>query len=310
MKRWVQFLLCLVLSFSIWLIHNLSQTYADVVNVPVNATSNIEGRSAKASSTVTVVARCKTNGFRLQALSRRKKAAEVRFNAEDLFHKGGDIFGISPADLYKYAPDIFGDGVTLDAVIQNVEFRFPEENHRKVPVIPVKNITFKPQYTSIGDVKLTPDSVTVYGDPSRLQNIDAVVTETFYHKDLSHSVHGRVRIDAPYGIRISDTEASYFIDVARYVEIRSSVRLGTRNVPAGTTLSVYPSSAEVTFRCVFPTGGNPADNAEFYVDYEDFVGSLTGRCVIKGEGMAPGVIDYIVDPDVCDCVVHEQNDLR
>lgn len=275
------------------------------MNVPVNASSNIEGRAVRASSTVTVVARCKTNGFRLQALSKRKKAAEVMFNAEDLFHKEGDIYGISASDLYKYAPDIFGDGVTLDALIQNVEFRFPEENHRKVPVIPVKNVTFKPQYTSVGEIRLSPDSVTVYGDPSRLQNIDAVVTSTFTHKDLGRSVHGRARIEAPSGLRISDYETSYFIDVTRYVEVKASVLIGTRNVPAGTTLSIYPSTADVSFKCVFPIGKNPADNAEFFVDYKDFVGSLTGRCVIRGEGIGDGVISYSIEPEICDCLVHE-----
>ena len=35
MKRWSQFLLCLLLSASIWLIHNLSQEYAGVVSVSV-----------------------------------------------------------------------------------------------------------------------------------------------------------------------------------------------------------------------------------------------------------------------------------
>lgn len=273
--------------------------------MPVNASSNIEGRAVHASSTVTVVARCMTNGFRLQALSNRKRPAEVIFNAEDLIHKEGDVYGISATDLYKYAPDIFGDGVTLDALIQNVEFRFPEENHRKVPVIPVKNISFKPQYTSAGEIRLSPDSVTVYGDPSRLQNIDAVVTSTFTHKDLGRSVHGRARVEAPFGLRISDTEVSYFIDVTRYVEVKANVHIGTRNVPAGTTISVYPSTAEVSFKCVFPIGNNPADNAEFYVDYKDFVGSLTGRCVIRSEGIGEGVISYTIDPDICDCLVHE-----
>ena len=310
MRRWGQFALCLVLSFGIWLIHNLSQTYADVVNVPVNAESNIEGRAAKAGGTVIVVARCMTNGFRLKSLAHSRKPVNVFFNPEDLIHKEGDIYTISAEGLYKYSPEIFGDGVTLDALLQNVEFRFPEETHRKVPVVPVSSLTFRPQYMALNEIRAVPDSVTVYGDPSRIRNIDAVVTWPFSHKDLRHSVHGKARLEIPSGTRLSDTEVSYVIDVTRYVELRSKVKIGTRNVPAGTSLSLYPSTADVVYKCVFPTGSDPARNVEFFIDYNEFAVSLTGKCVIRGDGFGSGIISYDVYPEVCDCFVRSSEEDR
>ncbi len=43
------FLLSVLLAFTVWFIHNLSQDYTDLVTVNVRASSNIEGRAALSS---------------------------------------------------------------------------------------------------------------------------------------------------------------------------------------------------------------------------------------------------------------------
>ena len=50
-------------------------------------------------------------------------------------------------------------------------------------------------------------------------------------------------------------------------------------------------------------GMGPAATAEFYIDYRDFAGSRTGRCVPRADGIPPQVIDYTVTPEVFDCLV-------
>ena len=44
------FLLSLLLASSVWLLHNLSLNYSDLVSIPVTAQSNIEGHSAYSSN--------------------------------------------------------------------------------------------------------------------------------------------------------------------------------------------------------------------------------------------------------------------
>ena len=65
MKSWGPFLLCLLLSMGIWLAHNLSLTYTDLVSVGVVAESNLEGRAQRSSSEVEVTARVRASGFHL-----------------------------------------------------------------------------------------------------------------------------------------------------------------------------------------------------------------------------------------------------
>ena len=306
MKNWPHFLLCLLLSASIWLILNLSQTYAGTVSVPVMAHSAIKGRSADAREAVMVSARCSATGFKLLQLRHQRRDVDVNIHAEDLVWTVEDQYQVSAAEMAKYVSDLFGDGVTLITFLnQNYTFEFSRENFKTVPVRAVLTATYKPQYMAAGPIHLSPDSVTVYGEASRLAAVDEVVTRSLAFSDLSKSKGGVVRLVCPPGLRISDTDVTWSLEVARYVEVRSTVQLGVRNVPAGTSLSVYPSRAEAVFLCQFPAKGDPAGECEFYVDYAEFAESQSGRCVARCDNLPAYVIDWRLEPETFDCMLRE-----
>ena len=304
-SNWVQLLLCLLLSAGIWLIHNLSQTYVNMVSVPVAAESNLEGHAGAATAEATVSAQVKATGFRHARLSgRHKRPVRVVFSPSDLMHESGNLYTVPVSNLYRYSSQIFGDGVSIESIISEApKFVFPEVSYRKVPVRKVQSLTFEPQYMATHPMTLQPDSVLVYGEPARIENIEYVLTRPIDLWNLRSSVHGTVKLEVPSGVRLSDTEAVYSVEVARYVEITSEVDVETRNVPRGSELVVLPSKASVTFRCVFPLGVNPAQKARFYVDYNDFAGSITGRCVVQAEDLPSGVISWTASPEVFDCIV-------
>ena len=306
MKRWTQFLLCLLLSASIWLIHNLSQNYAGVVNVSILAQSGLKGRAAVSRGPVTVSARCSATGFKLLQLKHMHRTVPVNIHSEDLVWAGDDHYTVSAAEMAKYSSDIFGDGVALITFLnQNYVFEFAPENYKTVPVQAVFSADYEPQYMAAGPMKLTPDSVTVYGEDSKLVLVDKVLTKSLNLIDLDKSQGGEVKLVPVSGVRMSDTKVTWSLDVVRYVEVRSQVKVGVRNVPRGVSLSVYPSTATAIFRCQFPAKGAPAESCEFYVDYADFARSLSGRCVPVCENLPPYVIEWRMSPEIFDCMIRE-----
>ena len=305
MKNWVQFLLCVLFSASIWLVLNLSRQYVAIVSVPVVAKSNIEGRAALSQSEATATAQVTASGYRHVVMARRhKRAVQVEFAASDFRHTGGDRYAISNAALYRSVSQVFGDGVTVESVISDdLEFSFPEESYKKVPVRAVLSVSYAPQYMALKPLSLQPDTVLVYGEPSRLENVTSVSTKPLDLDNLRSSAHGKVRLETLSGVRLSHEECVYSLEVTRYVEIRSEVRIETRNVPSRMDLAVLPSTATAVFRCIFPTATDPSVQAKFYIDYQDFAGSLSGRCVAHCEGLPNNVIDYTLTPEVFDCLV-------
>lgn len=299
------FFISLLLAFGIWLLHNLSLNYSSVVCVPVKAKCRIEGHSEVSANQGLVQIRCNARGFNLIRLRKaeRREPVTVEFQRSDLHFKSGDTFYATSPDFSRHLSAIFGNTVKLEAFVSDtVFFRFPEENYRRVPIIPVYSISYKPQYTNVGGIRMNPDSVTIYGEPSHLSSIDKVFTESLALDNVSSSRRGVARLEKIQGVRLSSEMADYSLEVSRYVEIKASLPVRGRNVPSGRNLVIYPSTAEVTFKCAFPVSSDPASSANVYVDYARFEESLHGQCIPEIDGLPADVIDYKVSPDVFECV--------
>ena len=299
------FLLSLLLAFGIWLIHNLSLDYTKMVSVPVIAQSNLDGHARRSSNPVIIMARCRTRGidlFRLQRSSESNPLV-VEFLPGDLHPKGGELFYATASDLTRYVSVLFGDQAQLEAFVSDtLVFRFPFENSKKVPVHPVCNLSYKSQYDSPSGLRMSPDSVYVYGEPYLLDNLDRVYTEAFSLFDLAGPVHGEVSLEQVKGVRFSHDKAEYLVDVQRYVEISAELPVKAVNVPRGKTLRIYPSKAQVSFRCAFPVRINPANCVTLRIDYKDFAGSLSGACIPELRNVPDGVFSYSIQPPVFECV--------
>jgi hypothetical protein len=299
------FVMSLLLAFGIWLIHNLSLNYSETLSVPVIAECEIEGHSNVSANSSTVAARCRTSGFAiLKGRHKAKKdAIHVKFDRGDLHESQNDYFQISSAELGNYVSDIFGDGVQLESFLsETVSFRFPSENHKKVAVQAVTTVSFRPQYTALGPIHLSPDSVTVYGEPYQLEQVSNVFTKSIDLINLKSNAHGSVKIEPVQGIRMSDSEVGYTMEVTRFIEVTTQVSITTKNVPHGISLSVYPKTAKVSYKCQFPMINDPSDRVSFYIDYEDFEKSITGRCIAKPSRIPEGVIEYSIEPEVFQCM--------
>ena len=127
-------------------------------------------------------------------------------------------------------------------------------------------------------------------------NIESVLT------DLDKSVSGEIALEKLRGIRCSAEKITYSIEVVRYVEIEADMPVSIRNVPPGKRLTVYPGTVKVFFRCAFPVTVSPQERVHFYIDYNDYLNSLSGQCVVKNDGMPVGVIGFTVDPEVFECI--------
>lgn len=305
----VVFIASLLLAFLIWLMANLSRSYPGIVSVPVVAECNIEGHSDRSANAATVVARCHTSGFTLlkdRFRGRNPQPVRVRIARQDLRSTGGEEYIINGAALHGYVLDIFGEGTSVEAFVSDtLRFRFPAQTHKKVPVELVHEVVYRPQYMSSAPLRIEPDSVTIYGESARLESVDRVTTSSLYLYDVHENMHGILRLGRVKGVRLSDTEISYTLTVSRYVELQATVPVEVWNAPPGKRLQVFPSTADVTFRCVFPVSKDPTEAFRLYVDYADFAGSLNGRCIPRALKLPPGVIDYRVTPEVFDCILTE-----
>ena len=304
MRKSLPVILAVLASVVIWLISNLSETTSDIVSVQVVAHSNLVGHSDVAEESVTIAAVVSGSGFSLLNLAlSTNKIVDVTFDPEDLTNRDGDFFTIADNTLFKYASSIMGPSVSVKSFLSHsVTFRFMREAYKKVPIVPVSFISCSPQYMPYRDMVISQDSVYVYGDPVRLESLDKVLTKQIVKRKVNRGVHGVVDLEVPAGMRLSEGQITYSQEVTRYVEYSTTAVLAVRNLPEGRKLTVFPSVVQVTYRFVFPISGNPAQNAIFYIDYDEFVNSLGGKCMVRCDNLPDVAICWEATPQMCDCV--------
>ena len=304
-REWLLLATSLLLAVLIWLLSNLSRSYSGVLGVPVVAECNLQGYSNVSSNSAMLSARCRAEGFRLlrESTRRSRRPVRVAFDRADLRYGSGERFFVTGNVMNNYLRQIFGDKVDVEDIITDtLYFTFAPENNKRVPVRFAGDFSYRTQYMASGPLKISPDSVTVYGEKARLDLVDHVSTGQLFLDDVHETQHGVLRLRRIKGVRLSDEEISYELPVSRYVEMRSELPVSVRNMPNGHHLDVFPSRATVILHCTFPVGRNPFESFELYIDYEDFASSLSGRCVARVQDLPRGVLDYRVEPAVFDCI--------
>jgi hypothetical protein len=305
-RDWAVLLLALLLAFSIWVIHNLALKYSGNLQVSIVAVSNIQGHSSKSINSCVVTARCQATGYKHLIHSFRdiEKSVEVKFPASLLKHKSGDVYYILASELNEYSGKIFSNGISVDYFNADTLFyRFPFEENRKVPVEPVLSLECRQQYMLDGDVHITPDSITIYGEPARLKEIASIKTMPIRHSDIHSDMANTIELETMQGVRPSESEVTYSINVVRFTELRAVAPITSVNVPDGKLLSVYPSVAQVNIKYEFPPVPGFNEDVRLLVDYNDFQQSLSGKCKVKLITPDDGVISYTVNPPYVECIV-------
>ncbi len=301
------FLVSLLLAFSLWMFYNLSLRYQEYLTVPIIAKCNIVGHSSQSVNTCDVVARGRATGYSIVRINEISKKHPVTIPFSKMYPAGGETYYVTVNDVQEYTHLIFGENTSIEYFLTDtLFFRFPYETCKTVAVRAVHELDYKPQYTIVGKMNVSPDSVTIYGEPYKLEKIDYVYTEPVKKSNVDSDISGVSRLEKIKDIRFSEESVRYSATVERYVEISESMPVGVRNVPNDKQMMVYPSTARVKFRCRFPYKVNPADSVVFYVDYKDFLESRSGKCVVSSEGAPDDMIDYDIVPEVFECVVNDR----
>lgn len=303
-RDWTVLLLSLLIAFSIWFLHNMSQKYSDFVTVPVRLRSSIEGRAEFSSGSSEVSARCRMIGFNLLGarMSSHRSPRTVTVDPAALHLKSGDTYYMTTKDLQEYAHLIFGESATLEYYVSDtVFFRFPAESHKKVPVVFNGEFLMEPQYTLVGDIRFEPDSIVLYGETSVLDKVSEVPTAWKRRTGIKDDIGGVLKLSKIKHTRMSAESVRYSARVSRYVEMTRTLPVKVKNL-TGRNIITMPSSVEVTFKVQFPYAKDPLAGVEVYVDYRDFLDSRTGKCMLKARGMGESVISYTPETEIIECI--------
>ncbi|MBQ7222919.1 MAG: hypothetical protein IJS02_05590 [Bacteroidales bacterium] len=308
--EWALILLSLLIAFLIWFLYTLSVSYSAFFEYEVEATTNIEGHAPVAIAEEVLVLRGRGPGFSiLKNRLYRSNAEKIRLQIDaslfDELKDSPDTFSISKENLFQPLVKELGKVYEVEYIeTESLRFVFPSQTYKKVPLVAQSDVSFDGQYMQVGDLVLSPDSVTVYGATEDLVNLNSVNTRIITLNGVNKTVHGIVQIEPLKGFRIAEDHASYTINVSRFVENKATVTLEVINLPAGTTLTIIPSQITVYYRIPFNSREvEKSDAPSFVVDYKDYISSRYGVVVPKLLDYSGMLLSYRLEPQVVECIL-------
>ena len=303
------FLISLLIACLVWAMHTFTLSYSATMPCTVQVTTRLQGYAFEATARETVLLRGKASGFyllRMRGTGRKpvKLAIEVDPRHFKPVEGSPDTFSLPVSELRDRLAEQLGDRFEIDFIdAEQLTFLFTAQAFVRVPVVASLDMDYRPQYMPVGEVALTPDSVSVYGAVKELQRISQVRTRPISFSKVDKSVQGYVGLEAIPGLRMETDRVRFEVDVERYVETTMTLPVTVQGAPAGRTLVVLPSQVELTFRAPFrPQGGRiVADDLALVVNYADFAGAESTK-VIPQLVTKREIYAWRIKPELVECI--------
>lgn len=275
-EKVIAFSIAFVFALSLWFVVNMNRDFNISVEVPielVNLPDNLALRSEVPDhATVNVTG----EGWKL--ISLYSNPPRVNLSAEtrqiNLFEQIRNMSGTF-ADL---------NVMQVEPIMLTIETE--EKATKRVPIVPRFDLSLQNQYGLIGEPTINPDSVTLTGAESRLEEISEWETEEVFFNNVSRSMEREVPLKQPEGnILLNVQEITFRADVAEFTEAEVRVPVRTRNLPSGKAVSFNPSSITVRFDVPIHQYSDVQGVRPFaaFVNYEDMEQDNTGYIIPQVE---------------------------
>ncbi|MDZ7754838.1 YbbR-like domain-containing protein [Rhodohalobacter sp.] len=268
-EKVIVFSVSFVLALSLWFVVNMNREFNITVQVPVELTNLPDNLALRSDVPENISVNVSGEGWNLISLYSNppKVSVDAESRQINLFEQIRNMSGsFSELNVSQ-----------VDPIMLTIETE--EKATKRVPIVSQINLNLQNRYGLIGEPEISPDSITLTGAESRLQELSQWETEEVTFEEVSKSMERVVNLKAPTdGVILSTNEVNYQIDVAEFTEAEVRVPVRTRNLPSGEAVSFNPSS--ITIRYDVPihqyTDVQGIRPYAVYVDYADLQADDTG----------------------------------
>lgn len=150
---------------------------------------------------------------------------------------------------------------------------------KTVSVRPNVNINTDNQFGILGSPELSPDSITITGPASRVEEIEEWETAESEIDDVNANIEITLDLQPPPpGITISPAEVTYRAEIAEFTEAEVRIPVRTRGLPPGRAVTFSPSSILVRYYVPLDQYNEVQEIRPFvaFVDFERLEQDTTG----------------------------------
>lgn len=238
-ERIAVFAVAYIMAMSLWFIVNLNGDYNISINVPIES-GNIPTDMALVEDLPEFVqVEVSGDGWKLVNLFNNPPSVRIDITEGEvnLFDQVRQRFTVEQdVSVLKVQPFLINIG--LEPKIS-----------KKIPIRLNTDIQFTTRYGLIGEMKITPDSLTITGATSQVTDISEwVVPDTLVLQNVRDDILSTVTIETIDPLIESDISAiTLSANVSEFTEGETSVYIRTRGLPRGQVINYNPSAVLIRF---------------------------------------------------------------
>lgn len=268
-ERIIVFIVSLILALCLWLMVNLSRDFNLNIELPIQLATVPADKALVEDLPESATVSVSGEGWTLINLYNNPPSINIDVNDEEVnLHDQvqQQMNVLASVEIQKVQP-----------LILNVQLE--DRISKAVPVRPNIEVSFRNQFGFIDSAEVSPDSISISGAASLLQEINEWPTDSVHIEDVSGNLSRPVPLQEPGKLlELSQDEVSYNATVAQFTEGEAKVNINTRNFPQGRMVSFSPSTITVKYDIPIDEyneieGENPI-NA--YIDYSQIVEDSSG----------------------------------
>jgi|GEM_PF-1189497 len=239
------FALFVLLASVVWMLGALSKEYTLEIPVAINYENLPTDMVATTPLVDELFVTVKGEGRSLM-----RKNRDARKNGVQLdLSKSASNSRIAVTSLIPQIAEQFSGLVISGIQPDSLVFKFVESQTKKVPVVAKHDLTFASQF-DLQSIKLTPDSVTISGPKTTVDEIDNWTTENITYENISDTQTGEINLKESevMGFEVAPIKSSYEIKVNEFTEKVVLVPIASVGLPENKKVILYPNQAQLTFQ--------------------------------------------------------------
>ncbi|MDZ7763969.1 MAG: CdaR family protein [Melioribacteraceae bacterium] len=301
-KKIIAIIFIVLFSVTLWVFISLSGDYFYNVNLPITFSDIPEGYAVSNTSDEEISISLKGQGWQLAQMT----------------------FGSNPEFTIEVADDPGTHEVTirnaleknrwLSSTVQINEFSpakikyiVEELDEKRVPVEPNVDLEFKNGFGLISELKVEPDSVSVRGPKSLVEEIESVKTNYKNYTAVDKSIIENILLEEIDKIIFSETDrVTIKFDVQKIVDKEfQNIPVEVKNIPPSKDLIVYPEQVNVILRGgINVLGTLDKSKIKVLVNFNQAIRDTIGYLVPEVE--VPDFTTFVgSDPDRLEYIIHQ-----
>jgi YbbR domain-containing protein len=228
-----------IMAVSLWFIVNLSGSFSININVPIEPGNIPENMALTEELPEFVQVGVSGDGWQLLNLYNDPPVVVINIENREvnLFEQVRQRLSyLQGIDIAKVQP-----------LLLSVDME-PKKS-KKVPVKIPSEISFENRFGLVGSPSFSPDSITITGAESIIEEIDEwIVQDTLRLSGVRDDISMDISLNKNDGvIELSETEVTFTADVSEFTEGETTVYIRTRGLPRGQNVNYNPSSVTIKF---------------------------------------------------------------